>query len=274
MSIFFTLFIFLMTYNQSIILGIVQGLGEFLPISSSGHLVVVPWIFGFKDPGLSFDVALHLGTLLALMFYFWKDWWNLLKGSCRPSKNPTQFRFLFYLVIATIPGALVGLFFDEIIETYLRHPILVAVNMSLLGVILLISELKGTKQKKMGEVSLLDGALIGVAQCLALVPGVSRAGITMTAGLLRGFDRVTAARFSFLIAAPITLGACILKVPDLISQGITGEIIVGIVVSAVVGFLSIKYLLKFVINHSYKVFVYYRFVFTIAVVGYYFWLKN
>lgn len=258
-----------MTYYQSIILGIVQGLGEFLPISSSGHLVVVPWILGFQDPGLSFDVALHLGTLLALTVYFWKDWWNILKGSYRPSKNPTQFRFLLYLVIATIPGALVGLFLDDIIEVHLRHPLLVAANMSLLGVILLISELRGTKQKKLGDVSLLDSVLIGVAQCLALVSGVSRAGITMTTGLLRGLDRVTAARFSFLIAAPITLGACILKVPDLVSQGVTGEIVVGVIVSAVVGFLSIKFLLQFVATHSYKVFVYYRFGFTIVVIGYY-----
>lgn len=272
-----------MTYFESIILGLVQGLGEFLPISSSAHLIILPWAFQFPDPGLTFDVALHFGTLFALIVYFWRDWINILWGFMRSSFRPftsreeskrlsdkRNQRLFWYLVIATIPGAVAGYFLDELAETTLRHPLLVAFNMTLLGILLFIADWKCRHRKDLKSIGLWDCLIIGISQSLALVPGVSRSGITITAGLLRGLNRETAARFSFLMAAPITLGACILKADYFFREGISLQAIVGIAVSALIGFLSIKYLLKFVQNYSYRVFVYYRFAFTVVVVGYYF----
>lgn len=272
-----------MTYLQSIVLGLVQGLGEFLPISSSAHLVILPWAFNFPDPGLSFDVALHFGTLFALIVYFWRDWIDIIWGFARSSFKPftsteesqrltdkRNQRLFWFLVLATIPGAVAGLFFDELAETLFRNPLLVAVNMSLLGIVLFLADWKCRHRKDLKSISFWDSLVIGICQALALVPGVSRSGITITTGLFRGLNRETAARFSFLMAAPITLGACILKVDYFFKEGISAEAVVGILVSAIVGFLAIKYLLKFVQTYSYRIFVYYRIAFTVAVVGYYF----
>jgi len=272
-----------MTYLQSIILGFVQGLGEFLPISSSAHLVILPWAFQFPDPGLTFNVALHFGTLFALVIYFWRDWISILGGFIRTSFKPFTSKqesqrlsdkknqqLFWYLVIATVPGAVVGYFLDDLAETVLRQPLLIACNMTLLGVLLFFADWKCRHRKDLKSITLWDTLLIGISQSLALVPGVSRSGITITAGLFRGLNRETAARFSFLMAAPITLGACILKADYFFKEGITSQAVVGIAVSALVGFLCIKYLLKFVQTYSYRIFVYYRVLFTVLVVGYYF----
>ncbi|MDO8520118.1 MAG: undecaprenyl-diphosphatase UppP [Deltaproteobacteria bacterium] len=254
-------------YIQSIILGIVQGLGEFLPISSSAHLVITPWALNFPDPGLAFDVALHFGTLFALLSFFWKDWLHFFKSIPGKSEEQRLDRRLFlYLAIATIPGAIFGFLLDDLAETAFRHPLLVAVNMSVLGAILLIADSKIRDGKKLNQISLWSALIVGFSQALALVPGVSRSGVTMTAALFAGFSRETAARFSFLLAMPITFGACVYKMPDLFSNGISGQAIVGILVSALVGFLSIKYLLKYLQAHSFRIFVYYRFAFTIFVI--------
>lgn len=249
-----------MTYFQSILLGIVQGLGEFLPISSSAHLVITPWLFKFPDPGLTFDVALHFGTLLALLAYFWKDWIRII----------LEKRSLFFIVVlATIPGAAVGYLLDELAETAFRHPLLVALNMSLLGGVLLYADGKKRRERTMEQMGLRDALIIGASQALALVPGVSRAGVTITAGLFCGFSRSTAAFFSFLLAMPITLGACVFKMKHLFQNGAGGVEWTGIAVSAVVGFLSIKYLLRYVQTHNYRIFVYYRFGFTLLVLVFY-----
>lgn len=264
-----------MTYLEAVTLGIVQGLGEFLPISSSAHLVIVPWVFDFKDPGLTFDVALHLGTLFAIILYFWKDWTKIIAGFFQesfhfPGHQSSQNRRLFiFLVIATIPGAVAGYFLNDLAEKSLRHPVLVAVNMSVLGVFLLVADRFGRNERNVQQLTLADSIIIGLSQALALVPGVSRSGITMTSGLFMGLSRVGCARFSFLMAAPITLGACIFKIPSLFEGGISGPVVLGVVVSTVSGFLSIKYLLRYIQFHSYRVFVYYRFAFTVVVIGYY-----
>ncbi|MBI4412480.1 MAG: undecaprenyl-diphosphate phosphatase [Deltaproteobacteria bacterium] len=275
-----------MTYGQSILLGVVQGLGEFLPISSSAHLVITPWFFKFSDPGLTFDVALHFGTLLAIFSYFWRDWLGISAGFLRAffgqrkgalrevsvehseakKLSDADYRRLFlYLVAATIPGAVIGFFLDELAETALRHPLLIAVNMSLLGLILLYADSRMRDGKVLKKITWRDALIVGFSQALALVPGVSRSGITITAGLFCGFSRSTAAFFSFLLAMPITLGACVFKMKHLFENGAGGVEWTGIAVSAVVGFLSIKYLLKYVQTHNYRIFVYYRFGFTILV---------
>jgi undecaprenyl-diphosphatase len=271
-----------LSYIESILLGLVQGLGEFLPISSSAHLVILPWFMDFKDPGLTFSVALHFGTLLAIVTYFWKDWWEILSGSCGYMRarfkqkdvseiSFARFRLLIYLVIATIPGALAGLLLEDVAETLFRNPLLVAANMALFGGLLWAVDKWGKRTQDLSKISWSAGLLIGVSQALALVPGVSRSGATMTMGLCLGLDRVSSARFSFLMATPITLGACILKAPDFFSGDITLHVLSGILVSAIIGFLAIKFLMSFVQRHSYNLFVYYRFAFFVFVVGYALW---
>lgn len=262
-----------MSYIQAIILGLVQGLGEFLPISSSAHLIIVPWLFGWGDQGASFDVALHLGTTLAIISYFFKDWLQIFKGSAlytfkkdTSPENKSHRNILLYLIIATIPGAVIGLLLESVIETKFRQPLLIAFNMVLLGTLMGIADKRFSGKKTFSDLGLIDSLVMGFSQSVALVPGVSRSGVTMTTGLFLGMERTTVARFSFLMATPITLGACILKVPHLFSNGgLTGPLIVGIIVSAVTGFLSIKYLLAFIRKYSFRIFVYYRYAFALII---------
>lgn len=251
-----------MSLLDSVLLGIVQGLGEFLPISSSAHLVILPWLLKFPDPGLSFDVALHFGTLFAIIAYFWRDWLHIFK---------LNHRLLFFLVLSTIPGAVAGFFLDDLAETAFRHPLLIAGTMSFLGMILFYADGLPRKDKKWDKIGLKESLVMGFAQMLALVPGVSRSGVTITAALFCGLDRAHAARFSFLMATPITLGACIMKTDDFIKGQPDLFALIGILVSGLVGFLSIKYLLLYVQKFSYRIFVYYRFAFTLLVLSIYFW---
>ncbi|EKD42185.1 MAG: hypothetical protein ACD_73C00279G0004 [uncultured bacterium] len=272
-----------MSLFQSVLLGAVQGLGEFLPISSSAHLVMTPWLFGFSDPGLTFDVALHFGTLIAIVAFFWRDWWQISVGSFRYlfqkkslqdesdlKKNQYSWRLMVYLVLATIPGALIGKLFEEMAETSFRHPLLIAFNMSLMGSVLFWADSKKQGVTDLPSINLKQALVIGFSQALAIVPGVSRSGITMTTGLILGLNRITSARFSFLLAMPITFGACLLKAKDFFSVTPSFEAMVGILVSALVGFLSIKYLLKYVQVKDYRPFCYYRFLFTFVVLLVYF----
>lgn len=272
-----------MTLFESVLLGVVQGLGEFLPISSSAHLVIAPWLFDFHDPGLTFDVALHFGTLVAIVAFFWRDWWQIFSGSClylfKKESLTTEvslkmahnsWRLLVYLVLATIPGALIGKLFEELAETSFRAPLLIAFNMSLMGGFLFWADSKKIGETDLSQITLKQALAIGFSQALAIVPGVSRSGVTMTTGLMLGLNRVTSARFSFLLAMPITVGACLLKAKDFFSEAPTQEALIGIFVSAIVGFLSIKYLLKYVQVKNYKPFCYYRFAFTLVVVLIYF----
>lgn len=269
---------------QSVILGIIQGLGEFLPISSTAHLILAPYFFGWKDPGLSFDVALHIGTLIAVLAHFYSDWIAIFKLALSSFKQKNQKNYLtvypdrsilsnknllWLLIIATIPGVLVGYFLEEKAETVFRNPLVIALTLAAFGLILYSIDKYIWHRKSIGEVSLRDSIIIGLSQAVAIIPGVSRSGATITAGLLAGLDRVSAARFSFLLSTPIIFGAAVLKIPYLIREGIDIPIVIGVVVSAISGYLAIKYLLKFVEKTSYAVFFWYRLVLAIIIIAVY-----
>lgn len=250
-----------MTIWQAVVMGIVQGLGEFLPISSSAHLVLVPWLFQWHDPGLTFDIALHIGTLVAVIAYFWRDWVELIRGAFSGTRT-TEGRLFWYLVIATIPGALIGFLLEEKAETVFRNPSLIATMLILLGVILYWADRRGRKLTDVQSITLGQSLLIGVSQALAIIPGVSRSGITMTTGLLFGLTREGAARFSFLLSAPVILGAGLIKVPDIIANPamVNVSFLIGILVSAIAGVVSIGFLLRYVQTKNYLPFVWYRFL--------------
>lgn len=250
---------------EAVILGLVQGLGEFLPISSSAHLILTPWLFGWNDPGLTFDVALHLGTLVAVLGIFGKDWVVLARDGLAGRKTQSG-RMFWYLVVATVPGAAVGLIFEDYIATVFRNPMLIGIMLIIMGIILYLADRYATALKDMRQVGLKESVLIGISQAFALIPGVSRSGVTMTAGRLLGFDRETTARFSFLLSTPIIVGAGLVHVFRLTPADFTLPFITGIAVSAVVGYLAIKFLLRFLVTNSFFIFVVYRFILGSAVV--------
>ena len=263
-----------MTYLEAIILGVIQGFGEFLPISSSAHLVVARWCLEFSKVGVAFDVALHLGTLFAVLIYFWKDWLNLIVKPIqffilkdKTKENEDAAHLLFKLILGTIPAGILALVFKDFSETHLRGPVVVALSMILLGVVLYFIDKKSNhNQMSLTKLSYKAAILIGASQALAaLFPGVSRSGITITTALLFGLNRKESARFSFLLSTPIVLAACLLHYQFLI-QAFTNPIpFTGILVSAIVGFLCIRFLIHFVSQYSYKVFCYYRVLFGILV---------
>jgi len=246
---------------QAAMLGLVQGLGEFLPISSSAHLVLVPWLFKWNDPGLTFDIALHIGTLIAVAIYFWKDWLNLITKGLTNIRS-TDGRLFWYLVVATIPGAVMGFLLEKKAETIFREPVLIATMLILLGVLLYWADRRGVKNIEMNRITFKTSLLIGLSQALAIIPGVSRSGITMTMGLSMGLTREGAARFSFLLAAPIIFGAALVKLPFLISHPSVVNInfITGILVSFITGILSIGFLLRYIQTRNFLPFVWYRFI--------------
>ena len=252
-----------MTVFQAVILGLVQGLAEFLPISSSAHLVLAPWVFGWSDPGLSFDVALHVGTLVAVLWYFRAEWVKLTQSAIallrtRKADTEDKRRFL-YLVIATIPAAIGGILLEDYAETTFRSPALMAVTLMVMGVVLWAVDRYAVKDRALSSLGLRDAVLIGLAQVLALVPGVSRSGSTMTAGRALGFDRQSAAVFSFLMSMPVTAAAALLKVPDLLrTEGITSTLVAGVISAGVSSWLAIAVLLRYVSRHSFGVFAVYR----------------
>lgn len=254
-----------MSIFDAVVLGIVQGLGEFLPISSSAHLVLVPWIFGWHYAGLTFDVALHMGTLFAVVLFFWKDWIVLMKDGLR-LRSTNEGRMFWYLVVATIPGAAFGYFMEEQAETIFRQPLLIGILLMAMGVILYFVDSRAPRRKQLHHMGLADSLVVGLSQALAILPGVSRAGITMTAGRMIGLTRETAARFSFLLSTPIIFGAGVMQLKDMSPGDINTSFITGVVVSAVVGFLSIKFLLQYLTQRSFSIFVWYRLVVGAAVV--------
>lgn len=263
---------------HSIILGIVQGLGEFLPISSSAHLVILPWLGNFPTPGLTFDVALHFGTLLALLAYFFKDWIALTKAffsslTKRPKSYSQNERLIWYIILGSIPAAIVGLSVESYAETLFRNPLWVAINMAVFGILLFIADHWWRRERSMDQVTLADAMWVGLAQSLALIPGTSRSGVTITAAMARGMNRTCAARFSFLLSMPAVAGAALLKAKDFFAMDLTLNVWIGIAVSAVVGYLAIKYMLYFLRNYSYTVYVIYRLIFAALVFTVYF-LRN
>ncbi len=266
-----------MTTARALVLGILQGLGEFLPISSSGHLIVVPWLFGWADSGLSFDVALHLGTLVAVAAAFWRDWLRMIVAFFRalPQGRVLQdreARLLLYLAVASIPGALAGLLLEGWAETTFRAPGLVAVMMTLMGVVLWAADRRAGQTGHGEGVTLGEALVIGFAQALAIVPGTSRSGATISAALYLGQRREAAARFSFLLALPITAGAALVKVPHLFRSGSeTGPVLAGMLAAAVSGFLAIRLLLAYVRTRGYVPFALYRFAFAVVVLAVLLW---
>jgi undecaprenyl-diphosphatase len=262
-----------MTSLQAAVLGFVQGVSEFLPISSSGHLIVVPWLLHWPAQSLSFDVALHLGTLIAVVVAYGDDWLRLLAAALRGAREGRPFaspegRLLVLLVLASVPAAIVGFLFDKWAENVFRSPGLVAVDMAVMGTILLAADLRaGQSGHELSAIPTRDALLIGAAQALALVPGVSRSGATISAALFLGYRREDAARFSFLLAVPITFGAVVVKVPHLFRAAEPGPVLAGIATAAVFGLLSIRLLLTYVRTRDYRPFVYYRWAFAAVVLA-------
>lgn len=266
-----------MPLYQAVVLAIVQGITEFLPISSTGHLVLFPWFLGWKDPGLTFDVALHAGTLLAVFVYFWRMWVDMIKAAAGrgDSKNPEvrENRRLFWLlVIGTIPGAIAGVLFEKKADTAFRNPLVIGVALIVVALVMWAGEKVTRDNESLKEVSLLDAAIVGIAQAFAVIPGVSRSGSTMSAGLLRNMKRETAARFSFLLSTPIIAGAVILKAHEVHKAGglphaMRMPFLAGIIVSAVVGFFVIGWLIRFLETRTFKGFVVYRIALGVVVLA-------
>ena len=263
------------TIFQALVLGLLQGLAEFLPISSSAHLALAPWLFHWPDPGLSFDVALHFGTLIAVIWYFRGEWMSLLRAAgqivtTRKIVTVEQKRVAF-LIVATIPGGIFGLLLEKRAETAFRNPALIAGALIVLGILLWLADRFARADRPITNMTWRDAIIIGIAQVFALIPGVSRSGSTITAGRALGLDRNGAAAFSFLLSMPIIAAAVILKVPHVMREtGMSMPLLVGVAASAVSGWLAISVLLKYVSRHSYGVFALYRVLLGVVVLAIYF----
>ena len=267
-----------MTILQATILGIVQGLTELLPISSSAHLFLIPWIFNWDIPE-SFDVALHFGTLLAIGIFFFKDWIELIKGGFNQlvkKKKTTEGKMFWYIVLATIPGGIIGFILDKYAESILTKPIIIAIALIIMGIILYIVDKKCKSETEYKNMTLKQTFLIGLSQSLAFIPGVSRSGITMTTGRLMGVKRESAAKYSFMLSAPIVLAATIFKIKDFIEFFLVAEVTgiiafaTGVIMSFIVGIFVIKFLLDYLKKGSFKGFAIYRVIVGIIVIGIYF----
>jgi len=241
---------------EAIVLGTVQGLAEFLPISSSAHLIIVPWLLKWSDPGLVFDVALHLGTLLALLVYYWRDWMSL--GASIFNGNRERRHLLLMLVVASVPGAIIGMLFEKEAETVFRSPLLIAIALAALGVALWYFDRTSAQTRKISEIGLSDAFLIGLSQAFAIIPGVSRSGSTITTARLLHLERTDAANFSFLMATPIIAGAGLFEGRHLIHEGVTGDVITGFVAAAIFGLIAIAALIRYVRTQTYQPFAWYR----------------
>ncbi|MGH2679548.1 MAG: undecaprenyl-diphosphatase UppP [Actinomycetota bacterium] len=267
-----------MSILQAIVLGLVQGATEFAPVSSSGHLILVPWIFGWMligdaDVRKSFDVALHMGTLLGALVYFRQDvvryaaaWFRSI-GARRIATSDE--RIAWALVVGTIPGAIVGAVFENVIQEELGAPWLIAVMLVAFGLLLVVVDRRARSDLGFDSIGPREGLLLGTAQALALQPGVSRSGVTITAARAMGLDRESAARFSFLLSLPIIAGAGAYKAVDLARTGLQGhaaEFIAGVVASSISGFLVIWGLLRYLKRHDFSVFLWYRVALAVVVV--------
>lgn len=282
-----------MPIYQAVVLAIVQAFGEFLPISSSAHLILTRWLFGWSelDPAmdLTFDVALHAGTLLAVLIYFFPTWINLIVegfgGRAPMSSSSAGFgnvddvesgrdrMLLWWIVLGTIPGAIAGKFLDKYAELKFRENyLLIGSMLVVVGLLMWLAEKLGGQRRPITGINAIDAILIGIAQAFALIPGVSRSGSTITAGLARGLDRESAARFSFLLLAPITAGAVLLKAHAVMKAGglppeMKTPFLVGISISAVLGLGVIAFFLRFLRTHSLNLFVIYRVLLGLVVIG-------
>lgn len=282
-----------MPIYQAIVLAIVQGLGEFIPISSSGHLIIVRRLMGWNELSpaheLTFDVALHFGTLLAVLVYFRRTWFQMVRAAfggkvvrfseaggsdvnLSPEEQREERLLLWFLAIATIPGAIAGKLLEGPADDYFReHIFLIAGALIVVALLMWWGEKASTMTKPLTRVSFADSLIVGVAQAFALIPGVSRSGSTITAGLFRNMTREAAVRFSFLLSTPIIAGACLLKMHELHKEGLPpgmqAPFIVGIVVSALVGYAAIAWLIRYLQTNSLRVFIVYRIVAGVVVIA-------
>ena len=250
---------------EAIILGIIQGLTEFLPISSSGHLILMEWATGWQGElinNLSFDVALHVGTLVAVLWYFWRDWIKFGKAVLNVVRGKAaeyEARLVWYIILATIPAVVVGMKYEHVVESAFRHPLLVCTALVLGSLIMWFADRYSTKKRALASMTLGHALFVGFAQAMALVPGISRSGITISAALAAGYRREDAARFSFLLSTPIIAGAAVFKLKDITFQGHAAwGCILGTLMSAIAGYLSIRFLIRYLERHSLNVFVWYR----------------
>ncbi len=263
-----------MSFVEAVVLGIVQGLTEFLPISSSGHLRIVPALFGWDDPGAAFTAVTQLGTVAAVVIYFWKDLWRIAVTWVRSLFDPSlrselDARMGWYLILATVPISIFGLAFKDQIESGARDLRLVGTTLIVLGIVLYVAERVGRQERTIHDVDVRSAAGIGVAQAMALVPGVSRSGATISAGLFMGFTREGAARFSFLLSIPAVVLSGVVTAPDVVEGGGPGlaETVVATVLAFVVGYAAIAWFLKYLTSHSTVVFVIYRIALGVLVLG-------
>ena len=263
---------------KAIVLGIVQGIGEFLPISSSAHLILVPYLLNWSANSMAFDVALHFGTLLAVLVIFFRDWWDLFMGAVKKvtkGKESFQNKMFWYLVIATIPGALLGFLLEDIVENVFRTKIwLIATSLAVMGVLIYLGDRWADEHYKIEtdfkHISLKQAFIIGLSQALAIIPGFSRSGTTILSARLMGLSKSAATKFTFLLSVPIIAGATILKVPDLEFSVYT---FIGIFVSFIVGIFSIKFLLNYIKKHDFSVFAIYRVIFAVIILVKYLFIK-
>ena len=267
-----------MSFIEVLILGFIQGIAEFLPISSSAHLIIFRDIFGIGEGisdnmDLTFDIALHFGTLLAIgVFFFWDFIKMIQKGFTKGVKDEDG-KILWYLVAATIPAAIVGVLFEEPIEKVIRsNYVVIALALAIMGIIIYLADKYSKQTKNIKQMTLKDAIIIGCSQVFALIPGFSRSGTTIAAGRVLGLERESAAKFSFFLSAPVVLGAVTLQlIKDSAWSVIAANLstfILGIVVSFVVGILCIKYLLKYLQKHNFKIFMIYRVVLAMIVLLY------
>ena len=258
---------------QGLVLGVIQGLTEFLPVSSSAHLILIPWLLGWPTHSLTFDVALHMGTLAALLLFFWRDWLRLLRAWL-PGAGPdstTNRRLLIGIVIGTIPAAIAGLLFQDTIESALRSPELIAVVMLVVSLVIFAADRLARLTLPIERVGYSQALIIGLAQAFALAPGVSRSGATISAGLALDLTREAAARYAFLLATPITAGAGLLQLRHLLKDGVPADeraaFALGIAASFIVGLGAIGFLLRYLRRASLLVFVVYRVVLALLVLA-------
>jgi len=270
-----------MVLFEAILLGIVQGFTEFLPVSSSAHLILIPWMFGWQGTlvdSLNFDVALHAGTLVAILAYFWLDWLDLFRkfftGLGDGTWKTGEGKFVWFIVLATIPAGILGLKFEHIVEQYFRNPKLIVISLVVISVLMWAVDRFSAKTANMERMTLGHALFIGCAQALALMPGVSRSGITISAGMALKLKREAAAKFSFMLSAPIIAGAGLKSLWDLFHQFKAGTLAsselmlfpIGVLFAAVTGFFCIQYLLRYLQKNSTRVFVYYRWGLAILIV--------
>lgn len=252
---------------SAVVLGLAQGLTEFLPVSSSAHLTLLPWLYGFKDPGLAFDIALHAGSFAAILVALRSDWIELAKGLVRPEKTFEK-RLALFLLVTSVPGAMAGYLLEDQAATVFRNPLLVAVMLAAFGLVLWAVDRVVERAEPIDTMTGRRALWIGLAQAFAIVPGVSRSGATMTAGRALGLSRESAARYSFMAALPIIFGATLFGLRDVsFAALLSADWVLGFAASAISSFLAMRLLLAYVKEHSFAVFLYYRLALSAVVVA-------